>query len=235
MDHEDRFYSYLYRCAFFLLNPILCLYHYQSGRVISSQDVRHLESFSHSSKVSRRTSPNMEHNQTSSNFYAGLLEWDSIKILDVVFNFFIILLGPLLLYSVIWYERFSADLMYRTLINQLLSHLCYIQIVSCFLTRIAFFLNYCFSPLPLGVCDVGKFVGRWGFVCMLTQITTRQLIKYLYIFKWKCIVCLEDDFFALFITISNILHSTILVVVAFFLGFHNEEPGKNSLKVYHNY
>ena len=61
--------------------------------------------------------------------YAGLLQWDSLKVASIVVNVVIMFVGPSLLYAVIWYERFSADLMYRTLINQLLSHTCYIQVI----------------------------------------------------------------------------------------------------------
>ena len=49
--------------------------------------------------------------------YAGLLQWDSLKVASIVVNGVIMFVGPSLLYAVIWYERFSADLMYRTLIN----------------------------------------------------------------------------------------------------------------------
>jgi len=74
------------------------------------------------------------------------------------------------------------------------------------------------------VCDVNIFFGRLSFVLTITEITSRQLIKYLYIFKWKSLVRLNDDFFALFVTIINLVLSIIFVFVAYFLGFHNEEP-----------
>ena len=61
--------------------------------------------------------------------YAGLLQWDSLKVASIVVNVVIMFIGPSLLYAVIWYERYSADLMYRTLINQLLSHMCYIEVI----------------------------------------------------------------------------------------------------------
>ena len=160
----------------------------------------------------------------SSNFYTGLLEWDTIKIVNVCLNILLIFVGPCLLYSVIWYERFSADLIYRTLINQLLSHLCFIEMATCILSRFSYFANYCFGPWPYTVCDVSIFYGRLTFILMVNQITIRQLIKYLYIYNWRNIVGLNDDFFACFITILNIFLSFVFVFVSYFLGFNNEEP-----------
>lgn len=162
--------------------------------------------------------------QKMDSFYTGLLEWDFIKIINTCLNIFLIFVGPCLLYSVIWYERFSADLIYRTLINQLLSHLCFIEIASCLLTRIAYFANYCFGPWSYAICDVNIFFGHYTFTVMVNQITIRQLIKYLYIFNWRNIVGLNDDFFACFITIVNLYFSFFFVFVSYFLGFHNEEP-----------
>jgi len=167
----------------------------------------------------------MENNFSSNNFYSGLLEWDTIKVFNVVLNIFIMVFSPLLFYSVIWYERFSADIVYRTLINQLLSNLCLIQIVGCVISRINYFIIYCLSPLPLAICDLTNYLGRWTFLVMMTQITLRQFIKYLYIFNWKCVASLNDDFFSLYITTWNIIFCTVFVFIAYFLGFHNEEPG----------
>ena len=63
-------------------------------------------------------------------FYFGLLQWDILKTLTVVVNFAVVSAGLPLLYFMIWYEHNSGDLMYRTLINQLLSYLCIIEIVG---------------------------------------------------------------------------------------------------------
>ena len=158
-------------------------------------------------------------------FYFGLLQWDILKTLTVVVNLAVVSAGLPLLYFMIWYEHNSGDLMYRTLINQLLSYLCIIEIVGCLLTRIIYFLIYFCSPLPMAFCNGAIFIGRLIFSLLLTQVTMRQFLKYLYIFKWKYIVGLNDDFFALFLTISNVLLSALFVTAAYQLGFHNEETG----------
>jgi hypothetical protein len=143
-------------------------------------------------------------------------------VVSIVSNLLILFLGPSLLYAVIWYERFSADLMYRTLINQLLSHLCYIQALNCILSRLAFILIYSFGPFPGIACDVIFTYARYAFVATITEITIRQVIKYFYIFNWKHVVGLNDDFAAFYITFVNLGLSAILVFVFYFLGFNNE-------------
>ncbi len=157
------------------------------------------------------------------NFYSGLLQWDMLKCTNVVLNIILLFIGPSLLYSVIWYERFGADLMYRTLLNRLLSHLCYMVLFTCILTRSNFFGFFCFGPVAGIYCDVSIYFGRLSFVVTLTQITMRQILKYLYIFKWKSIVGLDDNFFAMFVTMVNLFLSSVFVFVTYFLGFHNEE------------
>ena len=155
--------------------------------------------------------------------YGGLLEWDSIKLMTIVLNALVMLLGPSLLYTVIWYERYSADLMYRTLINQLLSHLCYIQMLNCFVSRLSFILIYWLGPFASGTCDAIFIYAHYAFVCTITEITLRQMIKYLFIFKWKYVSGLNEDFAAILVTLINLLLSGILVFVSYFLGFNNEE------------
>ena len=66
-------------------------------------------------------------------------------------------------------------------------------------------------------------IGRYCFVCRLIQLTIRQLIKYLYIFQWKHVVSLNDDFFAIYFTLCNILLSFLFIYSLYLLGFHNSE------------
>ena len=63
-------------------------------------------------------------------YFEGYYSWDTLKIISVVWQSLVILIGPLLLYSIVWYERSSADLRYRTITNQLLSQLCLTDIFS---------------------------------------------------------------------------------------------------------
>ena len=63
-------------------------------------------------------------------YFAGYFDWDLVKCSSVIWQSAIVVTSPVLLYLVVWYERNSADLRYRTIINQLLSKLCLIEIVA---------------------------------------------------------------------------------------------------------
>jgi hypothetical protein len=161
-------------------------------------------------------------NQTET-FFSGLFQWDTIKVLHVILNSFIMVFGPILLGLAVWYEKKIADVVYRTLINQLLSYLFIFESIVCVVSRLGYFVNFCFGPNSALICDVNIFLGRLIYVFMITQITVRQFIKYMYIFNWKYIVKLDDNFMAFFLTLTNLMFSLLLCMYSFVLGFHNEE------------
>jgi len=162
-------------------------------------------------------------NVTSYTFYAGFVQWDLIKVLFLIFNILLTFIGPSLLYSIIWYERFSSDLRCRTLMNQLLSHIYIFSLVGCFIVRIPSLSIVFIGPFSSTTCDVIIFLGRYLFLCNITEFTIRQVIKYLYIFQWKYIVSLNDDFFAIYFTLCNFLLSLLLIFLAYLLGYQNSE------------
>ncbi len=55
------------------------------------------------------------------------------------------------------------------------------------------------------------------------EFTIRQVIKYLYIFQWKFLVSLNDDFFAIYFTLCNFLLSFLLILLTYLLGYQNSE------------
>ena len=69
----------------------------------------------------------MSLNQSKSdNFFSGLYEDNGFMIVYSIFNLCVTLTSPVLLYSICWYKRHSADLPFRPLINQLLSHVLFL-------------------------------------------------------------------------------------------------------------
>ena len=75
-----------------------------------------------------------------------------------------------------------------------------------------------FGSFPTGGCYVSTFLGNAFYLCMVTEVFFRQLIKYLYIFKFKHIVGLNDDIFAVFLTSFNVMISSILAFSDSFMG-----------------
>ena len=157
----------------------------------------------------------------SENFYSNLTKWDSAKYATLFFKIILTITGNVLLYGVIWYECFSADLRYRTLMNQMLSHLCILHICEGPVFMIGFVIYFCFDEHPENFCHIIAFAGRLLFLCSLTQLTLRQLIKYYCIFHRKH--CFNDDFAAVFLLTANVMLSNIFEFVTYFFGHHNAE------------
>ena len=160
---------------------------------------------------------------TSNNFYSGLYEWDFWRISYIVCHVLITLIGTCLLYSVTWYERNSSDFRCRTLINQILAHCFWINLIGCTLGRLAYLSFTLVGPLNDRCCDFIIFSGRFLYLAIAVELTMRQTVKFLYIFQWSHVVSLNDDFFATFLTLCNLVESAVVAFVSYFLGFHNED------------
>lgn len=157
------------------------------------------------------------------NFYSNMNKWDCIQFVILFLKITLSISGTILLYGVIWYERFSADLRYRTLMNQMLSHLCIFHIIEGPNFLLGFVIFFCFDEQPEVVCHVFIFIGRLLFLCSLTQLLLRQMIKYVYIFHWKYVTYINDDFAALWLIMTNIMLCCIFEFVTYFFGHHNAE------------
>jgi hypothetical protein len=156
--------------------------------------------------------------QNGSNFFESLLEWDPTKTIFVTWHALLTIIGPALFVAIIWYEKYSANLHYRTLINQLLSHFCRLHLFGCLVVRLPYVYFLSFGNFSDLGCEITVYLGLVFYISMVTQICIRQVIKYLYIFKWRYVIGLNDDFFATFLTLANILLSSLLAFVDLFLG-----------------
>jgi hypothetical protein len=154
------------------------------------------------------------------NSFSEFYKLDWLKLAFLIYHLLFTFVSPALLYSVIWYEKNSSDLRSRTLINQLLSHLCFIVLLSSLIARPLSVSVVFLGPFSTEKCDVILFVGRYLFICCLGQLTLRQVIKYLYIFQWKHLVGLNEDFAAFFVTLTNFVLTGLVEFTAYFLGFH---------------
>lgn len=84
-------------------------------------------------------------------------------------------------------------------------------------------MYYIWGPYSNNTCDFIVFVGRALYICALGELTARQIIKFLYIFHFKHLINLNEDFVALFVTLVNLVFCGIFVFVSYYLGFHYSE------------
>jgi hypothetical protein len=88
--------------------------------------------------------------EESGTYFDGYYNWDALKIISVVLQLLVILIGPWLLYSIVWYEESSADLRSRTITNQLLSQLCLTNIFSCLIAQTLYLVSILPFKFKLG-------------------------------------------------------------------------------------
>jgi hypothetical protein len=159
---------------------------------------------------------------SDSNYFAGFQDWESLSIFYIIWHVLVTVLGTGLLYSIVWYESNSADFRYRTILNQILSHCCWIQIFACTLGRNAYLSYTLFGPFNRYCCDAIFLSGKFFYVSTPFELAIRHMIKLLYIFQWDRVVSLNDNFFAVYVTTCNVTLSFVIAFVAYFIGFHDE-------------
>ena len=163
-------------------------------------------------------------NETYLNFsthhYDGFYEWDEMKIFYVCFQIIITFISPALLYAIIWYENNHSSSYYRTAINIILSHVCWISLVRSTFTRIPFVFMVLYGPLPNYACNVIILSAHYLFQCIIYEIMLWQLMKYVHVFYWSIVANINDAFLAQFATTVNFLTNFVLLFIKFILGFY---------------
>ena len=158
----------------------------------------------------------------TTNFYAGIMNMQ-FKIFFLIFHIFISFVGPSLLYSIRWYERYSCQQTYRTLINQMLSHTCLIIIARCFIGRLPYLVILFMGPFSITTCSRFIFVARYFFLIIYVEILMWQALKFFYIFQWRHMVALNDSFVATFVTTCNLFFSGLFTFTTYMMEFQNSE------------
>ncbi len=79
------------------------------------------------------------------------------------------------------------------------------------------------GPYSMETCNGIIFILRLFFLLYLAEITLWQMTKYLYIFQWRHLVALNDQFVAVCITLCGVAFSIIFIFVTYMLGYQNAE------------
>ena len=135
--------------------------------------------------------------------------------LIIFFVFLVNSISSLLMYSVIWYERFGADTK-RILTNKLVSMICWngiIGVQTIFLFDSVLFVFAPFSKFTCLFFQMIRFTIKSNFLTFLNAIA---ISKYIFIFWMKNPGSLEDDFWNLFLSLWTVGFSFILNLTRFF-------------------
>lgn len=131
--------------------------------------------------------------------FCGALENSLYKDVSIFFASVSIPICFVLLYAVIWFERFGTDNK-RILTNKLLSSLCW-TIISGILVCSVDIVRYLAGPLPRSLCfiiSVSKNVIKTQGLLLYNAI---HITRYVFIFWLKNPGAVKDDFWSLFLSI----------------------------------
>jgi hypothetical protein len=130
-------------------------------------------------------------------------------------------IGNGLLVIIIMYEKFGMDPQKRTTINQLLSKVCWMLIMTNGTIFPFMAIRSLFGPQS-------ELVGSWilhgmtfSIMFNLFTLTVMMMLKCLYMFFWPRMAMLDDTFVAQFIGRFNVMISSICTFTRMYLGDEN--------------
>ena len=142
---------------------------------------------------------------------------DWLKI-DLIFEFFLTLIGNGLCLVVINYEQFGGDPMKRGIENKLISSVCVAQILGMFSSAILSLIRALYGPVNIIiVTSIWFILGSLNHFASLT-LMLMFLNKNLNILAFNFVSHVEENFWFLFLQILNLSLSIILVFIIYFLS-----------------
>ncbi len=95
--------------------------------------------------------------ENKSDFFPFMTEQSPERITCLIISCLGIIVGPIVLYSIIWFERFGSDKK-RTLLNMLFSMTCWTALTFIICIQVPETFRYVYGPLPGVVCFTHLFL-----------------------------------------------------------------------------
>ena len=130
--------------------------------------------------------------------FAGLDSDNNYKSIFVTVSIILIILTTPAFYTIIGYEQFGSDKK-RTLMNKLVSSICWNGIVFNLTAQSLYVLRFAFGPLPSFLCSVIFVVKKTIIINDAMLLNSIALIRYIYIFWLKNPGACREDFWYIFI------------------------------------
>jgi len=147
--------------------------------------------------------------------YCVAFENNAYKTISIIFATVSMPVCTVLLYGIIWYERFGSDNK-RTLANKLFSILCWSSICALLVSSLDI-VRYVVGPLPGYVCFLAVIARNVIRTQILLLYDAVLVTRYVFIFWIKNPGGVDDDFWCLFLSIMVIGLSTIMNFVIYTL------------------
>ena len=137
---------------------------------------------------------------------------NAAKTATITFSVLTSLVLPPICYSVVWFEKFGTDSK-RTLINMLVSSICWNGIVWCFTVQNLYSLRFAIGPLPTYVCFWFMMLKKMFVAQGLMLINAMTIVRYVFILWLKNPAAFKDDFWFMYINVWIVSFSFISQLV----------------------
>ena len=144
---------------------------------------------------------------SNQDYFEKLFSPSTIKNVTIATFFVASIMGLLLMFGVIWYER-RGRFRYRTVINQLFSSVCWTMVWFILLIYIPDGIRVMTGPLNETFCEVHTVLKQILKNCILLTYDAIILLRYIFIFKMPNFTVINDDFITRCLVLSIVLLST---------------------------
>jgi hypothetical protein len=151
----------------------------------------------------------------SEKYFCGTFENNEFKIISIVFASLFTPACVILLYGIIWFEKFGTDCK-RTLTNKLLSSICWTLIYGLVVCSLDI-IRYVIGPLPRQMCFITVIVKNAIKTQIVLFYDAILVTRYVFIFWIKNPGGVDDDFWCRFLSIWIVGFSTLLNYVIYSL------------------
>ena len=181
-----------------------------------------MESFCWGAKIKKHKYTTVLDN---SDYFLDLFENRPSKIIAVTSSVVLNMIYLPILYSIIWYEKFGSDKK-RTVLNKLVSSICWASICYAIFCQIPLLIRYCKGPLPLWMCYLHIIVSNTITIQLMLFCDAITLLRYLFIFCLKNPSGFCDDFWTSYLNkwifmfglVSQIIHIILPGDFSLFVG-----------------
>ena len=139
-----------------------------------------------------------------------------IKVVGVL-SYVLSNLGSVLLLSIVHYEKFGRDSQKRSLPDRVLSFNIIMGVIFAFTHTNILFVRTLFGPVGNAITQLRYYV--ISSMCSLFYgFMETMVLKCIMIFSWKHYAMVNDEFFATFLNIFNVMIGQMISFVRFFHG-----------------
>lgn len=136
---------------------------------------------------------NMSSFKSEGDFFEMLYLPRPSKFVIMTAAFTLVFVNLILLYGVVWFERFGSDLK-RTLINKFVASICWATMVIIVFGHGLTLTRFALGPLPRVVCFIRTLFLSSSVTSILIFMDGILVAKFFYVFVLKNPAALQDDF-----------------------------------------